>query len=101
VRIVVAEGDDSPQWVVVLKEASGERRLPIWVGESEATWAAMAIEGTELPRPGPYMMLKSMLDAAGTHVREVRIERLVGVTYYATVETPGRIRRCGDRCTSE
>ncbi len=81
-----AEDEGSPQWVIVLEEASGKRRLPIWVGEAEATWAAMAIEGTELPRPGPYMMVKSMLDAAGTRIREVRIERLVEATFYATVE---------------
>jgi RNA polymerase sigma factor (sigma-70 family) len=84
-----AEDDESPQWVIILHEASGERRLPIWVGEAEATWAAMAIEGTELPRPGPYKMVKSMLDAAGTHVREVRIERLVEATFYATIELEG------------
>lgn len=86
---VPAEGDEPPQWVIVLNEASGDRCLPIWVGEAEATWAAMAIEGTELPRPGPYMMVKSMLDAAGTGVREVRIERLVEATFYATIELEG------------
>jgi RNA polymerase sigma-70 factor (ECF subfamily) len=86
---VVAEEETSPQWVIVLAEVSGDRRLPIWVGEAEATWAAMAIEGTELPRPGPYMMVRSMLDAVGTGIREVRIERLVEATFYATVELEG------------
>jgi RNA polymerase sigma factor (sigma-70 family) len=81
--------DNAPQWVLVLDEAEGERRLPIWVGEAEATWAAMAIEGTELPRPGPYMMVKSMLDAIEIGIREVRIERLVEATFYATVELEG------------
>jgi RNA polymerase sigma factor (sigma-70 family) len=86
---VAAEDEGSPQWVIVLDEASGDRRLPIWVGEAEATWVAMAIEGTELPRPGPYKMVKSMLDAVGTRIREVRIERLVEATFYATVELEG------------
>jgi RNA polymerase sigma-70 factor (ECF subfamily) len=68
------EDDGSPQWVIVLDEAGGERRLPIWVGEAEATWTAMTLEGTELPRPGPYMMVRSVLEAVGSRVREVRIE---------------------------
>jgi RNA polymerase sigma factor (sigma-70 family) len=86
---VAAEDEASPQWVIVLDESAGERRLPIWVGEAEATWAAMAIEGTELPRPGPYQMVKSMLDAAGTGIHEVRIEQLVEATFYATIELEG------------
>lgn len=88
-----AEDDGSPEWVIVLEEVGGERRLPIWVGEAEATWVAMALEGTELPRPGPYMMVRSLLDAVGSRVREIRIERLVEATYFATIElesTAGR-----------
>jgi RNA polymerase sigma factor (sigma-70 family) len=83
------EGDVGRQWVIVLDEEGGERRLPIWVGEAEATWAAMTIEGTELPRPGPYMMVKSMLDAAEARMREVRIERLVEGTFYASIQLEG------------
>jgi len=86
---VPAEDEGSPQWVIILDEVRGERRLPIWVGEAEATWLAMAIEGTELPRPGPYMMAKRMLEAAGTGIREVRIERLAEAIFYATVELEG------------
>jgi hypothetical protein len=86
---VPAEDDGSPQWVIILDEISGERRLPIWVGEAEATWLAMTIEGTELPRPGPYMMAKRMLEAAGIGIREVRIERLAEAIFYATVELEG------------
>jgi uncharacterized protein len=87
--VQVPADDGSPQWVIILDEVRGERRLPIWVGEAEATWLAMAIEGTELPRPGPYMMAKRMLEAAGTGIREVRIERLAEAIFYATVELEG------------
>ncbi len=86
---VPADDDGSPQWVMLLEEVHGERRLPIWVGEAEATWLAMAIEGTELPRPSPYMMAKRILEAAGTRIREVRIERLAEATFYATIELEG------------
>jgi RNA polymerase sigma factor (sigma-70 family) len=87
--VKVPADDGSPQWVIILDEVRGERRLPIWVGEAEATWLAMAIEGTELPRPGPYVMAKRMLEATGTGIREVRIERLAEAIFYATVELEG------------
>jgi bifunctional DNase/RNase len=86
---VPAQDDGSPQWVIILEEVRGERRLPIWVGEAEATWLAMAIERTELPRPGPYMMARRMIEVAAIGIREVRIERLAEATFYATVELEG------------
>ena len=86
---VPAEDDGSPQWVIILDEVRGERRLPIWVGEAEATWLAMSIEATELPRPSPYVMTKRMLEVAGTGIREVRIERLAEAIFYATIELEG------------
>jgi RNA polymerase sigma-70 factor (ECF subfamily) len=88
VRLEALE-DEPTQWVLLLEQADHGGRLPIWVGEPEATWAALAIEGTELPRPGPYHMIQAMLNAAGIRVREVRIERLVEATFYATVLLDG------------
>jgi RNA polymerase sigma factor (sigma-70 family) len=80
-----AEGDRPPEFVIMLEEVDGRRRLPIWVGQSEATWLAMALEEVELPRPGPYAMLASLLSGLDCRVREVRIERLVESTYYAVI----------------
>jgi RNA polymerase sigma factor (sigma-70 family) len=80
-----AEGDRPPEFVIMLEEVDGDRRLPIWVGQSEATWLAMALEEVELPRPGPYAMLAGLLSGLDCRVREVRIERLVESTYYAVV----------------
>ncbi len=39
----------------------------------------------ERVRTGPYVMLAGLLSGLECHVREVRIERLVGSTYYAVV----------------
>jgi hypothetical protein len=80
-----AEGDRPPEFVIILEEVDGDRRLPIWVGQSEATWLAMALEEVELPRPGPYAMLAGLLSGLDCRAREVRIERLVESTYYAVV----------------
>ena len=80
-----AEGERPPEFVVMLEEIDGGRRLPIWVGQSEATWLALALEEVELPRPGPYAMVVGLLASVGSRIREVRIERVVGATYYATL----------------
>ena len=80
-----AEGDRPPEFVIMLDEVDGDRRLPIWVGQSEATWLALALEEVELPRPGPYAMLAGLLSGLECLVREVRIERLVESTYFAVV----------------
>lgn len=80
-----AEGNRPPEFVIMLEEVDGDRRLPIWVGQSEATWLAMALEEVELPRPGPYAMFAGLLSGLEGRVREVRIERLVESTYFAVV----------------
>jgi RNA polymerase sigma factor (sigma-70 family) len=80
-----AEGIRPPEFVVVLEEMAGERRLPIWVGQSEATWLALALEEVELPRPGPYAMVAGLLGSFGSRIREARIDRLAGATYYASL----------------
>jgi RNA polymerase sigma factor (sigma-70 family) len=80
-----AEGGRPPEFVVVLEEVDGSRRLPIWVGQSEATWLALALEEVELPRPGPYVMVAGLLESLGSRIREARIDRLAGATYYATL----------------
>jgi RNA polymerase sigma factor (sigma-70 family) len=80
-----AEGDRPAEFVIMLEEVDGDRRLPIWVGQSEATWLAMTLEEVELPRPGPYAMVAGLLSGLDCRVREVRIERLVESTYYAVV----------------
>jgi RNA polymerase sigma factor (sigma-70 family) len=87
-RLSPTEGKQT-EYVVMLEETGGSRRLPIWVGEPEATWLAYGIEHVELPRPGPYSMLASLLDATGAQIQEVRIERLVESTYYATIVAEG------------
>jgi bifunctional DNase/RNase len=71
--------------VVLLAEAGGERRLPIWVGPFEGTAIAMSLQGAELPRPDPYRLAAGLLAAAGATLREVRVVRLAEGTFYAEV----------------
>jgi uncharacterized protein len=80
-----AERDRPAEFVIMMEEIKGPRRLPIWVGQSEATWLALALEGVELPRPGPDVMAAELLASLGARVREARIERLADSTYFAVL----------------
>ncbi|MGH2572640.1 MAG: bifunctional nuclease domain-containing protein, partial [Actinomycetota bacterium] len=83
VRRGPGEGTGIQQHVVFLEEVGGERRLPIWIGSFEATALAMALEHTQLPRPGAYQFMTQLLRAAGSRLKEVRISRLSEGTFYA------------------
>jgi len=85
------EGSDPTRrpHVVLLEEQSGNRKIPIWIGPAEATALALNLETVEMPRPMTYHLASSLLSAAGSHVSEVRITRLVEDTFYAVVIVTG------------
>lgn len=84
------QGGGEPAHVVVLKEITGSRSLPIWIGRFEATAIAIRLEGIDLPRPDTYTFLAAVLEAAGARLAEVRIHRLADEVFYAevVVQTP-------------
>src|SRR5262249_35554159 len=51
VRRVPLEGDRKIQYIVVLEEIGGTRRVPIWVGTFEGQSIAIQLENVEFPRP--------------------------------------------------
>lgn len=70
--------------IVLLREASGERRmLPIFIGPPEATAIAFALEKVETPRPMTHDLLKDVLDALGVVVERVVVTELQESTFYA------------------
>lgn len=83
VRRTTATNHAPVRHIVFLEEPDGERRLPIWIGATEATALAVVLEDVELPRPGPYHFAAALLTAAGGQLREVRITELTEHTFYA------------------
>jgi uncharacterized protein len=75
----------SNQPIVLLKEAEGERYLPIWIGAVEATAIAFALQGIETPRPMTHDLLKDILGEIQVQVDRVLISELVDQTFYATI----------------
>lgn len=73
----------SNQPIVLLKEASGERYLPIWIGAVEATAIAFAQQGVVPARPLTHDLLRDVLSAVGQELTAVRIIDLRDGVFYA------------------
>jgi RNA polymerase sigma factor (sigma-70 family) len=83
-----SEGE-KPAHVMVLRERSGDRGLPIWIGPAEAASLALAMESVEMPRPFTARLAASLVTAAGSGIEEVRVTRLIDGVFYATVVVRG------------
>ena len=74
------------QPIVLLKEREGERYLPIWIGTSEATAIAFALQGVVTARPMTHDLMKTMLEELAVNVSKILITELREGTFYATIE---------------
>lgn len=69
--------------IVLLREQSGSRYLPIWIGASEATAIASAIEGVEPPRPLTHDLLALVVSGLGATVERVVVTEMRDSVFYA------------------
>jgi bifunctional DNase/RNase len=79
----------SGQPIVLLREEDGERVMPIWIGQPEATAILMAMEGIEAPRPMTHDLLLSVIESQGLMLERVEITRLEGGTFFAALVLRG------------
>ena len=71
--------------LVLLKEAAGERYLPIWIGTHEAEAIAMKLQGTAVPRPFTHDLLAGVIADLGGAVQYVLVNDLNSNTFYARI----------------
>jgi bifunctional DNase/RNase len=76
----------SNQPIVLLKEAAGDRYLPIWIGAVEATAIAFAQQGVVPARPLTHDLLKDVLESLGADLTAVTITDLREGVYYADLQ---------------
>jgi uncharacterized protein len=76
----------SNQPIVLLKEALGERYLPIWIGAVEATAIALAQQGVVPARPLTHDLLKDVLEGLGAELAAVTITDLREGIYFADLQ---------------
>lgn len=73
------------QYVVMLKEKTAERYLPIFIGPAEANAIAIKLRGEALPRPLTHDLLRNVVEALGASVDSIRISDLMNDTFYAKI----------------
>lgn len=71
--------------VVILKDESESRMLPIWIGLFEANAIAFALEKIEPPRPMTHDLLKDLVDKFNAQLVRIVVEDIRDNTYYASL----------------
>lgn len=79
--------------VVILKEADGERVLPIWIGPAEAQAIARELAGQRFPRPLTHDLLATIVEGLKAKVTRVVIAELKDNTFFANliIERDGEV----------
>ncbi|MHB8458961.1 MAG: bifunctional nuclease family protein [Candidatus Limnocylindrales bacterium] len=75
----------SSNHVVILKSSDGERYLPIWIGQWEASAIAMRLQGVSPDRPLTHDLLATTLTELGAEVRRIVISELADDTFHARI----------------
>jgi len=83
----------SNRFVVILKDETYKRWLPIVVGPAEAQAIALQLEKISPPRPMTHDLMKSLLESTEVNVSRVVVTELKENTYYATID----VRRNGSQ----
>jgi bifunctional DNase/RNase len=73
------------QYVVMLKEKTEERYLPIFIGPAEANAIAIKLRGETLPRPLTHDLLRNIIESLGASVNSIIISDLMNDTFYAKI----------------
>ncbi len=73
------------QRVVMLKEKTTERYLPIWIGPAEADAIAVKLQGVTVPRPLTHDLLRTVINTLGATINSIIVSDLKNDTFYAKV----------------
>ena len=74
------------QPIVLLKERTGERFLPIWIGAVEATSIAFALQGVATARPMTHDLMRDLLTSLDVSVDRIVVTQLRERTFYAEIQ---------------
>ena len=72
-------------FALILKESDGSRRMPIIIGVPEAQAIANELEGVRPQRPMTHDLMRHIIEALGSQLREVTIHSLKEGTFYAAL----------------
>ena len=72
--------------IIILRDDTNERVLPIWVGPVEANAIALQVENVSTPRPMTHDLLRQVVAELGGTLVRVIIHDLKDSTFYAYLE---------------
>ena len=72
-------------YIVVLKDDTGKKLLPIWIGASEGNSIALAMSNVKAARPPTHDILVNILDRLDVEIARVVISDLIDNTFYASL----------------
>jgi len=89
VEAVAIDSNNAP--VVVLRDATGQRSLQIWIGPAEAVAITWELEGQKPPRPMTHDLMRNILGELQVKVVKIVISDMREQTYFARlfVKTDG------------
>jgi bifunctional DNase/RNase len=73
------------QRVVILKEKTSDRYLPIWIGPPEADAIAVRLQDVSVARPLTHDLLRSVIETLGAQITHVLVSDLSNDTFYAKI----------------
>jgi len=71
--------------IIILKDSTGSKALPIWVGYFEANAIALEIEQVSTPRPMTHDLLKNLIQNMKAEVNHILVSELKDNTFYAII----------------
>jgi bifunctional DNase/RNase len=78
--------------IIILKDATGQSVLPIWVGIFEANAIAVRLENILTPRPMTHDLLRNVIEELQARIQRITITDLKDNTFFARI-----LLSCGDR----
>jgi len=71
--------------IIILKDATGQAVLPIWVGIFEANAIAVRLENIVSPRPMTHDLLRNVIDELQARIQRITITDLKDNTFFARI----------------
>ncbi len=85
VRIGLMNRQMEYQYVVLLREKSAERYLPIFIGPAEAKAILVKLKGENVPRPMTHDLLQAIVDTLGASIDSIVVNDLRSDIFYAKI----------------
>ncbi len=84
VNTVLFDGRNS-SYIVVLKDETGKRVLPIWIGAAEGNSIALAMSNMKASRPLTHDLIAAIFDRLEIEIARVVVSDLIDNTFYASL----------------